>query len=111
MVAVLLGGVYGFGEAAADDGSTPSEAAIESVAPACQAAPSDGVTPPDLAPLGFLPGERPVNQTWTCSYCQWCAGSLVNKACCFVGEGPPACVGSCTTGCQEGGGGEEFPEG
>ena len=121
----LVSAVCGAGTAMADDPTAPSaarEAALpESVGPtipdgsssdvpACQTAPSEALESSDSALAGVLRGESPIHQTWSCSYCDYCAPSLVNKACCFTGSGTPACVGSCSTGCDEGGGGPVFPD-
>jgi hypothetical protein len=48
---------------------------------------------------GFAEGRVYVEEPFDCSYCPGCAGSLVNKACCFHGDGNFFCVSSCSSGC------------
>jgi len=51
--------------------------------------------------LNFVPEKIYLEDPFDCWYCSGCAGSLVNKACCYHGNGNYFCVSSCSSGCQE----------
>lgn len=64
----------------------------------CQPSQSDEqeVYPEDFR---LAPEETYMEEPFDCGYCPGCAGSLVNHACCFHGNGNYFCVSSCSSGC------------
>ena len=90
---------------AAPDVVPAAEPAPDSSADLCLETPSEAEAPsPDS--LESDSGRLFVIEPFTCYFCQGCASSLVNKACCFDSNGDFMCVGECASGCVP----PEFPE-